>query len=273
MIRLIAIDIDGTLLTSQNVLTAQTKAMIHQIKSEGVRIVLCTGRPFRGIQPLLQELELNRINEFAISFNGAVIHSLEDESIIFHESLSFDSLKEIEQLSQKLNIKYHIQSDDGIYTSNRDISPYTAYDSYLNHSLIKYRELNELASIAINKVMFVAEPSKIETIMGKIPNYFQGKYNLMRSLDFFYEFLSINANKGQALAQLAKELEISSTEILAIGDNDNDASMLEFAGIGIAMGNASQAAKEKATYITKNNDEEGVAFALQQYWINEIKNK
>jgi len=265
MIRLVAIDVDGTLLNSKNQLTTQTKEMIGLARNLGIKIVLCTGRPFQGIRNLLQELQLDTSDEFAISFNGAVIQELGENNILLHQPLSFEALQEIEAISRKLKVPYHIQSDDAIYTSNQDISYYTAYDSHLNGSLIKYRTLAELQETPVNKILFVGHPDFLEDVIKKIPKNFFEDYNLMKSLDYFFEFLHKDANKGTALKKLAEKLTIQPEEIAAIGDNDNDISMLEFAGFAIAMGNASEKAKQAADFITKSNDENGVVHAFQQF--------
>ncbi|WP_142967507.1 sugar-phosphatase [Enterococcus casseliflavus] len=262
MIKLIAIDVDGTLLNTQNQLTNQTKSVIAQVRAQEVKIVLCTGRPFQGIETFLTALGLDKIGEYAISYNGAVTQALGTQEVIHHQSIAYSDFLEIEALCRKLDIAYHIQSDVGIYTSNRTISTYTAYDSCLNGSTIFYRTLAELERVPIHKVLMVDSPKKLQQKVAQIPKIFFEKYHLVKSLDYFFEFLHRDVSKGNAIKQLAQDLKLKPDEIMAIGDNDNDVSMFLFSGLSIAMGNGSKHAKEVSDFVTKSNDDDGVAYAL-----------
>lgn len=264
MIKLVAIDVDGTLLNRNNQLTVETKEIISQVRALGIKVVLCTGRPFQGIQFFLDELGLDELGEYAISFNGAVTQALGTHAVIRHQSLTFSEFLEIETLSRQLKMPFHIQSDNGIYTANREISQYTAYDSYLNGSGINYRMVAELRGIPINKVLFVGSQSDLTKMIPQIPQAFFEKYHLVRSLDYFFEFLPRNANKGNALKALADDLGITPEEMMAIGDNDNDVSMLDFVGLSVAMENGSEKAKQSADFITKSNEANGVDYALSK---------
>lgn len=265
MIRLVAVDIDGTLLNSQNQLSALTKETIRTLRRNGVKLILCTGRPFYGLHQLVKELGLDGEEEYVVSFNGAVAQEIESNRILFKQAIPFGDFHEIEQLSRELGVGYHIQSDDGIYTSNEEANRYTIFDGDLNGTSVQYRPLADLRDVSINKVMFVESKAYLDKVVETIPRYFFNKYNLMKSLDCFFEFLNKKANKGTALQLLTEKLGIHQSEILAIGDNDNDISMLEYAGVGVAMGNASASAKAAANFVTKTNDEDGVAYAIRNY--------
>lgn len=265
MIKLVAIDVDGTLLNAQNQLTERTKSIIAQVRAQGVKIVLCTGRPFRGIETFLKALELDQINEYVISYNGAVTQELGTQKVIYYQSIAYSDFLKIEALCRKLGMAYHIQSDAGIYTSNRTISTYTAYDSCLNGSTIFYRTLAELEMVPIHKVLMVASPKELQQKVAQIPKIFFEKYHLVRSLDYFFEFLHRDVSKGNAIKQLAHDLKLKPDEIMVIGDNDNDISMFLFAGLSVAMGNGSKAAQDAATYVTKTNEDDGVAYALSKW--------
>lgn len=266
MIKLIALDLDGTLLNSDHGISEANKKMIRAYKKRGCRFVLCTGRPFIGITAIIEALGLEG-QGYAVSFNGSVIHDLASNEIVHNRPLPFRDLLEIDRLSHAIGVDYHIQSTAGIFTTNHEINVHTAFDSWLNKSRINVRKLEELHSTAINKVLFVSEPARLDQKIAEVPDHFRRKYNLMKSLDCFYEFLDKRANKGTALNVVADRLGILPEEVMAIGDNDNDVSMLAYAGISVAMGNGSEKAKAIADFVTKSNDEDGVAYALEK-WAN-----
>lgn len=264
MIRLVAIDLDGTLLDHQGLITDATCQAIQLVRNAGVKIVLCTGRPFYSLAPLLDRLELIGKEEYVISFNGSLLSDAQGEQLLFAEQLSFEDYQSLKALSEELQLAYHVQSQKGIYTSNTTIDPHTAYDSYLNHAPIHCVPDDYFQQIPIHKMMFVGEEEKLKRAIQQIPDIFAQRFNMMQSLNCFFEFLPQQASKGQTLKRLAHQLNIQPSEILAIGDNENDLSMLEFAGVSVAMGNADIRIKQKADYVTKTNEEEGVRHTLVQ---------
>lgn len=264
MIKLIALDLDGTLLNSEHAVSEANKQMIHAYKQSGCSFVLCTGRPHVGITSIIETLGLKG-QGYAVSFNGSVIHDLATDEIVHNRPLSYQDLLEIDRLSQTIGVDYHIQSTAGIFTTSNDINIHTAFDSWLNGSRITVKGIEDLRCTDINKVLFVSEPTRLDQKIAAVPKHFRSKYNLMKSLDCFYEFLDRRANKGTALQAVSDRLGILPEEVLAIGDNDNDVSMFDFAGISVAMGNGSAKAKAAADFVTRSNDEDGVAYALEKW--------
>ena len=264
MIRLVALDLDGTLLDSQGLISNATRQTIQQVRRGGIKVVLCTGRPFYSLAPLLSQLELTGAEEYVISFNGALLSDAQGGQVLFEQPILFEDYQAIKALSEQLQLAYHVQSQKGIYTSNATIDPHTAYDSYLNQAPIHCVTDAHFQHIPIYKMMFVGTEDKLKRAIKQIPETYAQRFNMMQSLDCFFEFLHPQASKGQTLQRLAEYLAIHPSEILAIGDNENDLSMLEFAGISVAMGNAAEQIKKNADYVTKTNEEEGVRHSLLQ---------
>ncbi|WP_429947309.1 Cof-type HAD-IIB family hydrolase [Enterococcus sp. DIV1297f] len=264
MIKLVAIDLDGTLLNPQGELSTSVKQTIQSVRQEKIKIVLCTGRPFYSLASLIKQLQLHKEDEYVISFNGAVLSDARGETVFFEQAVSYENFLQVLYLGQQLGLNYHIQSKEGIFTSSLVIDQYTAYDSILNRVPIKIVKLDELRHIPIYKVMLVGGKERINAAIPQIPPNWSKQFNHMRSLDCFYEFLPLQASKGQTLQRLTDQLGIQSNEVLAIGDNENDLSMLQFAGISVAMGNAAQTIKQQADYVTKSNEEDGVNHSLLQ---------
>lgn len=265
-IKLIALDIDGTILNSHQQLLEEVKTTLQQKRKEGVRIVLCTGRPEMGVMPLLQEIGLTTEDDYIITFNGAIVQNVATKEVLIEHTLSIDDFYRFAYLSQKLNIHMHTEDKDHLYTFNRDISEYTVYESSLTKMPLHYRAINEMPmDMEISKMMFIDTPEKLNHAIQHIPSHYFDEYELVHSMPFFFEILNKKATKGNALKDLAEKLNIKQEEVMAIGDQMNDKSMIEYAGQGIAMGNAVEAIKNIAQHVTKTNDEAGVAYAIKKW--------
>lgn len=265
-IKLVAIDIDGTLLNSHHQVTKNTIDIIKQKRKEGLRIVLASGRPLIGMNTYINSLGLTSKDDYIISYNGALaLNSGTKETFVRH-TLNYEELIEFHQLSQKLNVHSHFVDSKAIYTSNKDISPYTIHEAFLTKMPLFYKEIEEVSPTeSISKYMIIDHEEIIDYAMKEIPQWYYERYNIVRSTGFFLEFLNKEASKGLTLKNLSDKLGIQQSEVMAIGDNENDISMLEYAGVGVAMGNATETTKKYADRITLTNDEEGVAHALEQW--------
>lgn len=267
-IRLVAIDIDGTLLNDNHQLTEKVQQVIAAVRQQGVKIVLCSGRPFSGMQPILEQLHLTGTNDYVISYNGSMVQNVESREIIFAAELSQQDYLRIYCLALELGVHLHVSSNDSIYTANRDLSPYTIFESSLVKMPVKYRTAEEmlLETPKIIKMMMIDEPDILNHAITQIPATFHTDFTLVKSTDYYLEILNRKAGKGSGLKALAEYLQIRPAEIMAIGDNENDISMLTYAGIGVAMQNAIPAVKKASDFITtQTNDQDGVAEALQQF--------
>ncbi|MBO0469158.1 sugar-phosphatase [Enterococcus sp. DIV0242_7C1] len=265
-VKLVAIDIDGTLLDSNRKITPKVKETLQKANEKGIYIVLCTGRPLPGVKDQLTELDLYGDNDYVITYNGSLVQATKTNKIISEYSLSYDDFLEIELMSRKVGTHLHTIDDKAIYTANRDIGKYTVHEAYLVDMPLKYRTVEEMTpDLSIIKMMMIDEPEILDKAISQLPEEFSNKYTTVKSTDFYYEILNKEASKGNALAKLADHLGIQQSEVMAIGDNENDLSMIEYAGIGVAMGNATESVKQAADIQTSSNDEDGVAEVLLKY--------
>ncbi|MFL2133246.1 sugar-phosphatase [Desemzia sp. FAM 24101] len=265
-ISLIALDLDGTLLLPDRTVSPKVAETLAIAQSKGIKLVLCSGRPLPGVLPLLEELDLQNEGGHVITYNGALVQQSNDGKILAHHTMDYADFLEVDGLGRELGIHCHAVNDTGVYTTNKDISYYSVRESFLTTVPLRYRTAEEMdPSLLISKIMFVDPKEILEEAISKIPSAFAEKYTLLRSEDFFLEVLNKSASKGQALRDLAAILNIPREEIMAIGDNGNDLDMLEFAGMGVAMGNASLAAKEASDYVTDSNAHDGVATAIEKF--------
>jgi Cof subfamily protein (haloacid dehalogenase superfamily) len=265
-IKLVAIDMDGTLLNSHHQITPRVKKALQQARKQGVHIVLCTGRPIRGIVDQVAELGLNDADDYSITYNGSLTQKNKNGEIIDRYGLSYDDFLDIEVMSRRLGVHLHTTDEHAIYTANRDISRYTVHEAQLINMPLKYRTTDEMsAKLSIIKMMFIDEPKVLDAAIPKIPAWFAEKYNLVKSAPFYLEVLNKQVSKGNAVAHLAKHLGYTQDEVMAIGDNENDLSMIEYAKYGVAMANAIPLLKNAANIEVADNDHDGVAEAVEKY--------
>lgn len=269
-IKLIAIDIDGTLINSKHEITSFTKEVIHRVRKQGIRVALCTGRPFLGAQRYVKELGLDLEEEYLITYNGALVQNTHTKGVIHHIGLTGEDYQRIAKLAMEIGAHFHALDLDAIYTSNRDMSRYTGRDSYFTTMPIRYRMLEEIHETdTFTKIMLIDEPAILDEAIAKIPSSFHEKYTIFKSEPFYCEILNKRASKGQAVQRLADSLQIPQQEIMTIGDHPNDDDMVRYAGIGVAMGNAVDEIKEIADYVTSTNDEDGAAKAIEKFVLAE----
>lgn len=268
-IKLVAIDIDGTLLNSNKELTERTKEVITKAKTQGVKVVLATGRPYPGVVESLQALNLEEKGDFVITYNGSLVQASDTQAKVSSYGLTYLEFIEIEALARQLNVHVHTIDRENIYTPNQHISPYTIHEVGLTGMPLYYRPADQtMSELEIVKMMMIDEPEILDAAIEKIPAWFKEKYTTAKSAPFYYEVLHPQANKGQALKDLAEHLGIKQEETMAIGDNENDLAMVEYAGLGVAMANAVPALKAAADLITLSNDEEGIAAIFESHVLN-----
>lgn len=266
-IKLVALDVDGTLLNSANEITERNLKAIKKAKKEKIRIVLVTGRPLKGVLSQIAKLNIFSKDDYIITINGAVISTIDGKIILKKEVLTSADCQEVAKQAQALHSSFQLVSAENIYTLENPISPYSVFDAGLTGMpLYTYSKLEDiLAKDQIIKIMFLAGKEQLTQTIQKLPVYLKKKYTMIRTLDYYYEFLKKNVSKGSALATLAKHLGINKDQIIAVGDNENDISMIQYAGLGVAMGNADQLVQESADVVTLSNDEDGVAEVFNNY--------
>ncbi|WP_318767185.1 sugar-phosphatase [Lactiplantibacillus carotarum] len=264
-VKLIAIDMDGTLLNEHSALNPATIAAINAAKAQGIKVVLCTGRPLSGVSPFLTQLGITGDDNYVITFNGSMAQTITGK-IITSLTLTHNDYIDVEALSRKLAVHCHVESEDHIYTANRDISPYTVGESSLINMQIRYRTPEEMRpDLPIVKAMFIDTPALIDAAVAALPTAFNERFHIVRSAPYFLEILNNQASKGQTLKALAEYLGLTADNVMAIGDQGNDLSMLTYATHSVAMGNAIPEAKQIAKYETKTNVEDGVAHAINTW--------
>lgn len=270
MYKLIALDMDGTLLNSKKNISRRTKEAIENARKNGVKVVLATGRPVDGIESYLKELQMISDKDYAITYNGALVQNVGTKDVISSTPLNKSNLIELYNISKELNVNIHAFTEDKCITPK--MSKYTKLESEINGievDVIDFNTVNDDETIL--KIMMIDEPEILDAAIKKLDKELYSRYTIVKSTPYFLEFLSIEANKGQGIKGLAEELKINKDEVICIGDAGNDLHMIQYAGLGVAMGNAFEEIKKEADYITKSNDEDGVAHVIEKFVLNKVK--
>ncbi|EDS78510.1 phosphatase YidA [Clostridium botulinum C str. Eklund] len=268
MYKLIALDMDNTLLDSSKLITTKNKTAINKASKKGVKVVLATGRFISGISKYLKELDLDNKDNYCVTCNGAIVVNAGTHEIISKTLLEYDDLCYLYNLSRKLGVYVHALTADKCIVPK--YNKFTAIEIGMNQ--VEYEEMpfSELdQSVEIIKILFVGPKEQIASIMNNLPKEVYEKYTVMRSHDNFLEFLNKKINKGFGVQCLGEKLGINKDEIICVGDAENDLHMIEYAGLGVAMENAFPDVKKAADYITYTNDESGVAHVINKFILNE----
>lgn len=265
-IKLIAIDMDGTLLNPQHEITPAVKEAIKAARDKGVAIVLATGRPFIGVLRYLVELDLQQKGQYCITNNGALVQQAASGDCVAEVTLNYNDYRYFEQLSRELGVHFQALTKSLLFTANKDISEFTVHESFLTGIPLRYRTVEEMDKTAtFPKVMMIDPPEILDDAIRRIPQDVLERYTIMKSSPYYLEILNKKVNKGAGVKILSERLGLAREEIMAIGDQENDLAMLDFAGTGVAMGNGIDSVKSVAQFITKTNREDGVAYAIEKF--------
>lgn len=261
--KMICLDIDGTLLNSKHEISSKVKKTINEAANKrNIPVILVSARMPKGITFLQKELE---IEQPIICYSGALVLD-KDNNILSKEIIDVFDLKEIYKLASEQNIHMSLYKDNEWYIEEMDY--WAKQESEITNiipTITNYRELIEAwekEGTGPNKILCMAEPDKIRLLKEGTKEI---KLNIYPSKPTYLEIMPSNASKTSAISVLQKKFNVKQSEIIAMGDNYNDIDMLEYAGLGVAMGNAPEEVKSHGNHVTLTNDEDGVAVALEKY--------
>lgn len=265
---MLVLDLDGTLTNSKKEITEPTRKALIEIQEAGKKVVLASGRPINGVQPLADQLHLDKFGSYILSFNGARITQCSTQQIIYNKTFPKDVIEPIYQIA----LEYADQGVDIITYQGDDIisgicpNEYTEKEKAINSMNIKrVKHFPEYIDFPVNKLLLPGDPVVLEEIMEVLKEKFHSLLNIYRSEPFFLEVMPQNIDKAFTLQKLLSSIGMSADRMICCGDGYNDLSMIEYAGLGVAMENAQPIVKESADYITKSNDEDGVLYVIDQF--------
>ncbi len=267
MYKLLVLDLDGTLTNSQKKITRKTKDALFKAQENGVKVVLASGRPTYGIVPLADELRLDAFGGYILSYNGGEIIDWKTKEVLYAKLLNPGLLPYLYQSAKKNDLTIITYKDQYIITESPD-DIYVHKEAFLNKMQIKKVD-NFLSSITfpIAKCIITGESNQLVMLEKEMNAHLNGVMGVYRSEPYFLELVPNGIDKAQSLEILLNKLGLSKDEMVACGDGFNDLSMIQFAGLGVAMANAQLAVKEKADFITLSNEEDGVAHVVERFFL------
>jgi len=267
-IQMIALDMDNTLLLPNKTLSEKNTRVLKKLHQNGKKIVLTTGRPLPNVKNFITQLGLNQPNDHVILFNGGLIKNIHTDQNILDKHFIIADVTDIFNVIANLNLSIDIVSPDSVF-SIKDFGQSHYVD--LVGQLIPYFEstLSQLPpDLTFNKFVVCADESELdylETVLQHTPLLTQN-LSFVRSRRMLLEFVPHGVNKGTALSKLLAHFSLTSENLMAFGDEENDFAMLKLAKVSVAMDNAIPSIKQVATHSTKSNQQDGVAVFLEKYF-------
>lgn len=253
--RLIALDLDGTLLGKDHRISARSHDILARAQSAGLHITLASGRSYKSMRPWVQEL---RITEPVVSYQGAQVTDARTDQIAYRRTLSADIVSEATRFARKKALTMTVYCDDVIYVENKR-RPDSFYDRWFGLPWRLVPDLVQTQPATPIKFIIIGTSEELDRIEPEAKERFASRIEILRSHEYFLEGLAKGVTKGQALAWVAQHLGVAQRETMAFGDAGNDVAMLRWAGVGVAMGNASAEAKASADIIAPTVDDDGVS--------------
>jgi hypothetical protein len=265
-IKLLATDLDGTLVADLHTIPSRTQATIRALVKQGIYVVIATGRGYEDTRKFVHSLGLTTP---VICYQGAVIYDSQTDETIANEGLSMLVTHQLIDLARSLDLSLSLHLDGNAYTE-RQTAQSQAFFGDIGTSLTEVTDLKQAVTTQPIKGMIVHPPHEIQAMVAHLQTAVGDRLNVFHSLGILIEITSPNVSKGYALETLAAHYGISQNEVMAIGDQDNDVEMIAWAGVGVAMGNASSKAKAVADHIAPPLEQEGAAWAIEKFILGQI---
>lgn len=274
--KMVCIDMDGTLLGKGKKISEENKNAIKRVHEKGIKIVVATGRIYNNAEYYSHILG---VMSPVIAANGAIVRDKINSRVIYENPINHKECLQLIDLLFEMKMFFHFYTLNGIYSNNLVTDLATKLymkkqigyeDLKIQYHIIKDKkrwkeifknntnEINKCIAMTLNPKKMIEFKEKLKDIKG-IVNFGSGSRSV--------EINNSGVSKGNAVKALADYYGIKREEIVAIGDNENDLSMIEYAGVGVAMGNAIDSLKDVADYITSSNKENGVAKALEKFFL------
>ncbi len=263
MIKMIVLDIDGTILGKSLKLSQSLKNCFERLISKGIKVVLATGRMYHATTHLAEELKLNTP---VLCYQGGYIRNFAENTDVLREILvPAETVKELVTTIKEHSIHINIYAQDTLFVEeDNDIIQSYCVDRKIPYQVVG--DFDKLEHAGYHKVLAIDyDTEKISNLIQTLKTKYEGQLYVTHSTPYFCEISNIEATKGDAIRFLADMWDIKKEEIMAVGDQENDIEMLMAAGIKVAMGNAAQALKDIADFITLDVEHDGVCYAVEKF--------
>lgn len=264
--KVLALDIDGTLTTSKKVITPETREAVIELQKKGVHVVIASGRSEYGFRHIADELNMAEYGNYIMAFNGGRIIRYSTGEIVYNRPLDLSFLPEIHEIARKYGVGILGYEGDCLVSGN-GIDEYQELDAWA--CKMKLKEVDDFPvhfTAPFNKCLLTGAPDRLAEILPHVKKQLEGRLDVCMSDPYYMEILPYGIHKAAGLEKLLEKLGCSRKELVACGDGGNDLSMIEYAGLGVAMANSIPEVLAKADYVTASNDEDGVLKVIKKFF-------
>ena len=266
--KVLVLDIDGTLTNSEKEITPATKRGIQSVMERGHKVILASGRPTPGMRRYEEELELKKYGGYLLSFNGGRIIDCQSGEIIYQRILPSVAVPELYDFAKKNSCGLITYEGDCIISAFEP-DEYVELESRINGLEIKVVDnFKEYVDFDVNKCLITAPVENAPGFEEQLRQKYSDTLSIYRSEPFFIVIMPQNVDKAASLDRMLEAIGLTKEDAICCGDGFNDISMIKYAGVGVAMGNAQPAVKEAADYITATNDEDGLVQVIDNFILN-----
>ncbi len=270
--KLIVLDVDGTMLNSNRELTKRTAQTLRKVQQMGIRVALASGRPTYGILPLAHAIDLGVYDGYIISYNGAQVMEAKTGQIIFERRIDPQMVPYLEKKATKMGLTMAYY--DGNEVVSTDITnPHVVDESEMNGMTLRQ---DDVLSLSMDdwpaEVMLVSDDEEALTSLEQhMQRHLNGVMDTIHSNPYYLEIVGYQVGKSYAMSALVQKMGIGMDEVLAIGDGEADINMIQMAGTGVAMANATEGVRRCADFTTLSNDQDGAALAIEKAIVQEAR--
>lgn len=262
----LVLDIDGTLTNSQKQISPATKAGIQDILKRGHKVILASGRPTPGMRRYEKELELEKYGGYLLSFNGGKIIESRSGDIVYQRMLPLPILPNLYAFAKEHSCGLITYLGDQVISAFEP-DEYIELESRINGMPVRVVDnFLEYVDFDINKCLLTAPPEAAPRLEEELREKYRGIVSIYRSEAFFIEVMPENVDKATSLDRMLESLGMTRDNAVCCGDGFNDISMIQYAGVGVAMGNAKPEVKAAADYVTASNDEDGLVEVIDRFF-------
>lgn len=264
-IKLLVLDIDGTLTNSKKEISPETKRAIKLIQERGHKVMLASGRPTSGMRRFEKELELEKYGGYLLSFNGGRIINCRTGNVVFQKIFPSVLVPQAYHFAKENNCGLITYMGDKIISMG-PTDEYIELESRINGMpVVQVSDFLNFVDFEVNKLLMTAEPGPAEKYTEYLSEKYGDRISVYRSEPFFIEWMPKGIDKASSIDRMLSSVGLTRENTICCGDGYNDLTMIEYAGVGVAMANAQPKVKEKADYITASNDEDGIVQVIDEF--------
>ena len=263
--KLLVLDIDGTLTNSQKEITPATRDALLKIQEAGVYVAIATGRPTPGTRKIAETLELERFGNYVLSFNGGRVLNYKTKQVVLDKTIPAEMAGVLCEEARSHGVGI-LTYDSEAALAGTEVDEYMELEARINSIPVKQvGHFKDYVDFPVNKCLMTGEPEYLVKLEKELKEKYAGELNIFRSEPFFLEIMPKGIDKASVLKNFLPFLGLDREEIICCGDGFNDITMIEYAGLGVAMANARAEVIKAADYVTASNDEDGIVQVIEKF--------